>query len=400
MAMDTRTTGVADTAMTVALDLTMVAAAMEVVPAIWVRLLFSWSQGNVAAINGAAGDWAAAATKVSDAATVLDRAASGVSPQDWTAADRAGYDKAVARACRQLGDVHDMLDTAGRALEVVAEALAAYDFFAVGVAAILVEIGVAIVASESTVVGSVDVPGLEAAAATVFGVVAAATVVLAAVGAMAGGVLQTAAVLAARAGARDGDAHAYRDLAHGEEVGAAAAYANLAQDAINAGLDYAARGNGVEGARKTLGVARKGRKYEGSDAGPVDLDADRSWNRTWNVGGGAQYGPASVSGHVQVGDDGFEGYDTSASVGTNEDWQVGGSHSLHRGSDGDWHEKATLSAGYEGTAGSAGVAVTGRRDTDQAGDTSYGAGASAHARDAYGIGNASRGASAGDDGDD
>lgn len=397
---DPSTTDLADTLMNAALDLCLAAAAMEVVPALGARYLFSLSQGNSTNINGAAVEWAAAATKVSEAATVLRRAASGVSPEDWTAGDREKYDEAVDRACRQLGDVYEFFDSTSQVLAVAALALVLYDTFAIAIAAILVSIGVAIVGSEAGVVTAVDVPGLLAYAAVMLDVTVVATAALAAVGTMVGTALQAAALAGARAESHDGDAQAWGDLKDGEEIGAAAAAANLAQDVLNAGIDYASRGTGVAGRRKSLGLSGKnltGRRGDvvdvkgkkesdryDSGAGVVDLDADRSWNETWNVGGGAQVGNVSGSAHAEFGDGRLQGVSGSASYQADTGGQASLSGSESVDGHGERHDHVAASAGYQGSAGSAGVTVTGHQDVGQDGNVSRGHSVNGYAKDRYG----------------
>jgi len=116
-------------------------------------------------------------------------------------------------------------------------------------------------------------------------------------------VLQGGAMLDVAVETYQGNDKAFGDLKQAEEVGSAAAVANLAQNGINAGLAYAGRSNGI-------GVS--GGSKDKSPISAVDLDADRDKDHTWNVGGSATYtnkGGSSWTGgaHVKYGDQGVQG---------------------------------------------------------------------------------------------
>ncbi len=95
-------------------------------------------------------------------------------------------------------------------------------------------------------------------------------------------------------------------------TGSAGAGANLLQSAANAGLAYLNRSNGdvfpIPNSSSKSGT-------HGFPLQEIDLDADRKYDTTWNIGGGAVQVPGGngpeleVSGHRQWGPNGYAGSD-------------------------------------------------------------------------------------------
>ncbi|BCJ32798.1 hypothetical protein Athai_03010 [Actinocatenispora thailandica] len=343
--------------MKAASDGCLAAAAMEVAPAVMIKFMFTLSAGDAAAVDKAGQDWRQASALVRQAAEAFQQAVAGVSGDDWTAQDRDAYEKKVREACEQYQVVEIYLEAAGIALSVMAGALCAYAVFAAGMAIALIAIGVAILACEGTVVGSVAVPELEAAAAVCLEITQVATGILAEVGVAIAEVLQGGAVLDATAEEIDGNDKAFGDLLNGEAVGAAAAGANLLQNAANAGIAYANMNE------KTPALGKDGQPVIGPDGKPelnegktkfgdINLNADRDWDKTWDVGASGKYGDFSAGADVKYGDHGWQGASVSGGYTPEEGPQVTGNAGWEQDADGNNVYKGDLTGGYKSPDGS------------------------------------------------
>lgn len=349
----------------------LVAAGMEVAPAVMIKFLFTLSTGDAAAVDKAGQDWRRASALVQQAAQAFQQAVAGVSGDDWTAQDRDAYEKKVQQACEQYQVVEIYLEAAGIALSVMAGALCAYAVFAAGMAIALIAIGTAILACEGTVVGSVAVPELEAAAAVCLEITQVATAILAEVGVAIAEVLQGGALLDATAEELDGNDKAFGDFLNGEAVGAAAAGANLLQNAANAGIAYANMNE------KTPVLGKDGKPVLGADGNPklnegdtkfgdINLNADRDWDKTWDVGASGKYGDFSGGADVKYGDQGFQGLSVSGGYTPEDGPQVTGNVGWEKDKDGNDIYKGDLTGGYKTPDGSTYSATTSGEYDDNA----------------------------------
>lgn len=366
--------------MKAAADGCLVAAGMEVVPAVMIKFLFTLSAGDAAAVDKAGQDWRQSSALVQQAAEALQQAVAGVSGDDWTAQDRDAYEKKVQQACEQYQVVEIYLEAAGIALSVMAGALCAYAVFATGMAIALIAIGAAIIACEATVVGSVAVPELEEAAAVCLEITQVATAILAEVGVAIAEVLQGGALLDATAEEIDGNDKAFGDFLNGEAVGAAAAGANLLQNAANAGIAYANMKDktpelGPDGKPK-IGPDGQPVMNEGkTKAGDINLNADRDWNKTWDVGASGKYGDFSGGVDAKYGDHGWQGASVSGGYTPEDGPQVTGNASWEQDEHGNNVYKGDLTGGYKTPEGStySGTA-SGEYDDNADGSSKYSGG--------------------------
>lgn len=314
------------------------AAGLVLQPAIMIGFEFKLSTGKAANIDKAGQQWRTAAEQVGQAITELQQAVAGVSPDDWTADDRTRYEQQVQQACAQLGTVQEFLEASGIALSVFGYALFAYAVFAVAMGTGLGVMAALAAAALAGVITAELYAEFEEAAGICLTVTSVATAILAGVAEVVAMVLQGGALLDAAVETHQGNDKAFGDLVQAEEVGSAAALANLAQNGINAGLAWAGRSDGV-------GVP--GGTKNKSKWGDVDLDADRDKNHTWNVGGGATYDDKwTAGGHVKWGDQGFQGGDVNVGYkngGANVSLTGGG----YKDADGNWHVTGGESVGYE-----------------------------------------------------
>lgn len=313
------------------------AAGLILQPAIMIGFEFQLSTGKAAGVDKAGQQWRTAADQVGQAIAELQQAVAGISAQDWTADDRTAYEQQVQAACAQLETVQAFLEAAGIALSVFGYALMAYAVFALAMGTGLGVLAALAAAALAGVVTAELYAEFEEAAGICLTITTVATAILACVSEVVAMVLQGGALLDATVETHQGNDKAFGDLVQAEEVGSAAALANLAQNGINAGLAYAGRTNGIG----VHGGTRNNSGFSG-----IDLDADRDKDHTWNVGGAATYDDVTAGGHVKWGDQGFQGGD--ATVGYTKD---GASVSLNGGgykdADGNWHVTGGGSAGYE-----------------------------------------------------
>lgn len=313
------------------------AAGLVLQPAIMIGFQFKLSTGKAANIDKAGQQWRVASEQVGKAITDLQEAVAGISSQDWTADDRTAYEQKVQEACAQLGTVQAFLEASGIALSVFGYALLAYAVFAVAMGTALGVMAALAAAALAGVITAELYAAFETAAATCLTITSVATAILAGVAEMVAMVLQGGALVDAAVETDQGNNKAFGDLVQAEEVGSAAALANLAQNGINAGLAYAGR---------SKGLAVPGGTRSKSDFSAVDLDADRDKDHTWNVGGGATYKDWTAGAHVKVGDQGFQGGDVNAGYtkdGMNATVNGGG----YKDAQGNWHVTGGAGLGYE-----------------------------------------------------
>jgi hypothetical protein len=314
-------------------------------PSIMIAFQFKLSTGKAANIDKAGQKWRDSAGQVEQAIGELREAIAGVTAYDWTADDRTAHEQKVNEICSQMETVHTFLTAVGVALTVFGYALFAYAVFAVAMGTALDIMAVAAAAALAGVITAELYAEFEAAAATCLTITSVATAILAGVANMVGMVMQGGALLDAAVETHQGNKQAFGDLKQAEEVGAAAALANLAQNGANAALAYANRTNGLN-----IPGGRGGK----IPISGVDLDADRDKDRTWNVGGGATYSKdgKDYTGavHVKVGDRGFQGVEGEGSVKntkTGDSW--GGKAGWYEDKQGNDHITAGVNHGHEPT---------------------------------------------------
>jgi hypothetical protein len=186
----------------------------------------------------------------------------------------------------------------------------------------------------------------EAIAATCLTITSVATAILAGAASIVATVMQGGAMLDAAVETFQGNDKALGDLKTAEEVGSAAALANLAQNGLNAGLAYAGRSKGVN----VPGGSGKSSPFSG-----VDLDADRDKDHTWNVGGGVTYssGGNEYTGgaHVKYGDRGWQGAEVEGKYKNSSGGYGGGKVGWNEDANGDNHVYGGVNGGYDPKTG-------------------------------------------------
>ncbi|MBO2454297.1 hypothetical protein J4573_44930 [Actinomadura barringtoniae] len=356
-------------------------------PALMINFEFKLSKGDPETLDKAGQAWRKASDQINQVMQKLQDSVSGIGGQDWTAEDRPAYEKKVQEFTSQLQVLSTYCMVVGIALTTLAYALLVYAIFAVGMGTFLGALAIEAAAALAVpVVGEADYAAALGIAATCLTITSVATGVLAAAGQLAGAAFAGGSLVAATVEYSRGNDQAFSDWAKAQEVGAAGAAANLLQNAGNAGLDFLNRGGGKSG--------------KGFPVTAVDADADRGWDKTWSVGGGATVdtkggGSVDASGHVKVGDHGIQGADGDVKVtgkggtevegkgGWDEDADGNDTYSgglsgktkggAHAGAEGEYgddgHWKGKVDGGYEkgnsDTTGSAGV------DHDKDGNTKY-----------------------------
>jgi hypothetical protein len=300
------TLSAADSMMTIA-GTESAAAGFVLPPALMINFQFKLCKGNPAEIDKAGQAWRDVAQQIQQVGIELREAVAKVPRDDWSADDRTAYEQKVTQFCAQLDIMHAFFQTVGIALTAYAYALFVYAVFAVGMGTFLAALAVTAAAAAASVVGAPIYGECLAIAGTCLTITWGATAVLAAAAQMAAVIFQGGAMLSATLQHFKGNDAALGDLVQAEATGSAAAAANLAQNAANAGLSFVNRGDdlGKVGPRA------------GSPLKSVDLDADRDSEHTWVVGGGAKVGTRTgteveAGGHVRYGDRGWMGGDGEA----------------------------------------------------------------------------------------
>jgi hypothetical protein len=323
-------------------------AGLVLQPAIMIGFQFKLSTGKAANVDKAGQQWRDAAGQVEQVINDLREAIAGVAAQDWTADDRTAHESKVQETCSQLETVHIFLMAVGVALTVFGYALFAYAIFAVGMGAFLDVLAELAIDALAGIVTAELYAEFEAIAATCLTITSVATAILAGAANIVAAVMQGGAALDAAIETYQGNNKALGDLEQAEEVGSAAALANLAQNGINAGLAYANRTKGVE---VPGGFGKK------SPITTVDLDADRDKDHTWNVGGGATYaaknGTEYTGGaHVKYGDRGWQGAEVEGKRKDSSGDFSGGKVGWNEDTHGDDHIYAGTSGGKDPKTGS------------------------------------------------
>ncbi|MFC6880100.1 MULTISPECIES: WXG100 family type VII secretion target [Actinomadura] len=293
-------------------------------PALMVGMQFKLCKGNPTNLEKASKAWGDAARAIEDTAEQMQASVASISADDWTAEDRQAYERKVQEFLQQLQVMHTFCQAVQIALIAYAWALMVYATFAVVMGTFLAALAAAATAAAMGVITAGIAATCEAIAATCLSVTIVATSALGMAAQMAAVVFQGGALTAALAEKAKGNDAALADFMKAEEVGAAAAGANLAQNAVNGGLTFAG----------TPGMRRGG----GFPVSDVDLDADRNGNRTWNVGGGATVNAGGFTttggGHVKYGDHGFAGGDVSGNVKHNASGFSAGGNAEYTDEDG------------------------------------------------------------------
>lgn len=288
------------------------AAGLVLTPAMMVNFQFKLAEGEAENLDKAGQKWRESAAKIQKASADLQTALAGVPAETWSADDRRAYELKVRDLCVQLEVIATYYMAVGIALTAFAYALFVFAIFAVGMGTFLGALAVAAAAALAGVVTAEFYAVCLEVAVTCLTVTWSATAILAGAAQMAGAVFQGGAALTAVLEFQHGNDKALSDFARAEAVGAAAALANLAQNAANAGLAYANRSGGI----KVPGGGK------GSPLESIDLDADRDKDHTWDLGGGVKGKTAggdefSGSGHVKIGDHGLQGVEVEGSGGRN-----------------------------------------------------------------------------------
>jgi hypothetical protein len=239
----------------------------------------------------------------------------------------------------------------GVALTVFAYALFVYAVFAVAMGTFIGALAVVAAAAMVSVVGEPVYAECLGIAATCLEVTMGATAILAGAATGVAAVFQGGAALSALVETFKGNDAALGDFVQAEATGSAAALANLAQNAANAGLAYVNRGD-------DLGASPQG-SPKGIPLKSVDLDADRDKDHTWNVGGTATVksgagNTITAGGHAKYGDQGWQGVEGEAKVQHGQQ-TIGGKAGWER----DAHGKDTVYVGenyaYDNKGTGAGV---------------------------------------------
>ena len=285
-------------------DIEVGLASLILPPAIMIKLQFTLSKGNPNNLETASQAWDDAAQAIEKTKTDFQQKLSAISAQDWTADDRPAYEAKVEEFITQLDILGIYCQAVSIALISFAWALMVYAIFAVAMGTFLAALAAVAAAALAGIITAEITAACEAIAATCLTITIVATGVLAAAAQIAAMVFQGGSAIAAVAESFNGNDQALSDFMTAQATGSAAALANLGQNAINGGLAFA----GARGGKSPISN--------------VDLDADRDADNTWTVGGGATVdvgGGTKITGggHVQYGDNGFQGGDLNGGVSSN-----------------------------------------------------------------------------------
>ncbi|TMQ97797.1 hypothetical protein ETD83_19825 [Actinomadura soli] len=267
----------------------MAIGAMILPPALLVSFQFKLATGKPQNLEEASQEWAKAAQELEKASHELQARVKNIPADSWTMNDRALYEKTVHDFCRELDALHDYCMAVSYALIGLAWALFAYAVFAIGMAVYLDALAIA-------AAFVVDYPACVAAAQTGLTVTWVATGILANLGLVAGAAMGGGAVVTAKYQGAQGNTGADAALKQALINGSAGAAANLVQSGANGALAFVNRSNGeiFNPSQNPLpGGQRDPRVATGSKGSPlseIDLDADRGFDGTWDVGGGAKIG--------------------------------------------------------------------------------------------------------------
>ncbi|MEU5876565.1 hypothetical protein [Spirillospora sp. NPDC047279] len=338
-------------------------AAFLLPPAAMVTFQFKLSTGDAPALDVAGQAWREAAEAIQKLITELPQNVQSVPADAWTDTARPQYEAKIQEFCSQLDALQAYCQAVGISLTTVAYALFAYALFAIGMGTFLAALAIAVIAAAASVVGSPSIAGMQATAATCLTITTVATGILAACGQIVAAVLAGGALLTAFVEKGRGNEQALGDFFQAQATGAAGAAANLLQNAANAGLSFV---NRYQDAATLPGSKVKPPK--GVPLQEVDLDADRAFDNTWNVGAGATVetpGGSTYEGgvHVQKGDGEAWGVDAEGSY----EGPLGNSAEVSGGYSQDAEGTQTWNAegGYQNKAG---VGVTGGYEHDDQGN--------------------------------
>ncbi|MFC6880096.1 MULTISPECIES: hypothetical protein [Actinomadura] len=328
------------------------AAGLILPPAMMINFEFKLSTGKATDLEKAGQEWRKAADLVQQTATELQSSLAAISGSDWSSDDRKGYEAKVQEFASQLQVLYVFCTAVGIALTVLAYALFVYAVFAVAMGTFLGALAVAAAAALASVVGTPVFLECEALAATCLTVTHVATGILAAAGQLGAATMAGGAALAAVVETFKGNDKALTDFMRAQATGSAGALANLGQNAANAGLNWLNRSDGV----KVPGG------HKGTPLSEIDLDADRNYDKTWNVGGGAKFntgtgGEWEVGGHAKYGDRGWQGLEGEGKYTSPTGWSAGGKGGWEEDSKGNDSIYGGVNGGYEkGGAGATGEA--------------------------------------------
>ncbi|QFG22092.1 hypothetical protein [Actinomadura sp. WMMB 499] len=324
----------------------MAAAAGILPPALVIAFQFKLASGKPQNLEKAANKWAESAAEVRTAIEQWKSFVSGIPTADWNADDREKYQQAVDDYCLQMEYLHNYCMAVHYALISLAWALFVYAIAAIAIAAFLAALATAAVASLGTLYAA-----CLSLAGTALTVTYVMTGILATAGQMCAAVLAGGAAVTANKQAEHGSQEAATAFKQALLTGSAGAGANLLEGAANTGLAWLNRANGEFDSvpwapGKTWG-------HRGYGLQSIDLDADRAYDTTWNVGGGAkvkiphEMGPEfEVSGHRKYGPEGYAGGDFEL-----KGKQPGPGVDLTGGVKREWNaegeEKTTYSTGLE-----------------------------------------------------
>ncbi|MDL4772870.1 MULTISPECIES: hypothetical protein [Thermomonosporaceae] len=265
-------------------------------PVIPITIQFGLAKGSPANLETASQKWDEAVAAIERTASELRASVENIAAQDWDADDRRLYEAKVGEFLAQLDVMHTFCTAVSMALIVYAWALFVYAIFAVSMGIAIAILAVTAAAAAAGVITAEATVVCEEIAATFLVITLVATGILVTAAGLAAVVFQGGSLVTAMQESRLGNDQAFNDFMTAEMNGSATALANLGQNMVNASLS-AAKGE--------------------SPLSEVDFDADRDADNTWTVGGGATFTSGdfegTVNGHLQFGDEGFQGGDVTLS---------------------------------------------------------------------------------------
>ncbi|MFC4055598.1 hypothetical protein ACFOY4_38435 [Actinomadura syzygii] len=343
---------------------TMAASAGVLPPALLIAFQFKLATGKPQNLEKAAGFWESAANDLERASQELKSLVEGIPRPAWNMDDREKYEETVEEYRLQLDYLHNYCMAVHYALVALAWALFAYAMFAIAIAGFLAALVAAAGASLGTMYGA-----CVSLAETALSVTYVVTGALGMAGHACAAVLAGGTAVTAKYQSDHGSTEAWAALKKAAVTGSAGAAANLLQSAANAGLAYMNRSNGEK-----IPIPGRRNEFSGTKGFPlqeIDLDADRKYDTTWNVGGGAKVqipgknGPElEVSGHRQRGPGGYAGSDfelkgkeagpgVDLTGGIKKEWDAQGNAKTTYGVGAEQPDTGAK-VGYEGTVGTDG----------------------------------------------
>ncbi|GAA2615549.1 hypothetical protein SMC26_25050 [Actinomadura fulvescens] len=305
-------------------------AAFVLPPAALITFEFKISTGDAPALDVAGQAWRDASAAIQKLISELPQSVQAIAADAWTDTARPQYEAKIQEFCSQLEALEAYCQAVGIALTTVAYALFTYAIFAIAMGTFLAGLAVAVIAAAASVVGSPAIAGMQAMAATCLTVTHVATAILAMCGQIVAAVLAGGALLTALTEKGRGNDQALGDFFQAQATGAAGAAANLAQNAANAGLSFVNRYQDA--------LVPKGKKLpagmKGTPLQEVDFDADRSFDKTWNVGAGAT---------IETGAGGTHEVGVNGKKGDGQAWGVGGEYKY----EGPLGNSGEVKGGYE-----------------------------------------------------